>query len=85
MMTYEILTVTQMEETINTFVKYDIHGTIVETNVSNFMPKTVDEIYNNIVNRAYSEEVRLASIERNEILVPQVQTGVVVPIEGSLL
>lgn len=80
MMTYEILTVEQNAETINTFVKYNIDGTIVEANVSNFMPATVDEIYTNIINRAYSEQARLNAIANNEILVPEIQTGVIVPI-----
>jgi hypothetical protein len=80
MMTYEILTVTQMEDTINSFVRYNIDGTIIETTVSSFMPNTVDDIYNGIVNRAYSEQTRLNAIANNQILVPEVQTGVIVPI-----
>lgn len=83
MMTYKILTVEQNAETINTFVKYNIDGTIVETTVSSFMPATVNDIYTNIVNRAYSEQARLNAIANNEILVPEVQTGVIVPIPST--
>lgn len=85
MMTYEILSAEQSAENINTNVKYDINGTIVETVVSHFMPKTVDDVYNGIINRAYSEEVRLNAIARNQILIPEIQTGVIIPITGSLL
>jgi hypothetical protein len=49
------------------------------------MPKTIDDIYNGVVNRAYSEEVRLDAIARNQILLPEIQTGSIVPISGSLL
>lgn len=80
-MTYKILSTSQVAETLFTTVEYNFDGTIVTTDVAHFMPKTEEEITQNIVNRAESEVVRIQASSTIATLVESIVIGEEKPIE----
>ena len=80
-MTYKILSVNQIEESLFTIVEYDFDSTIVTTEVAHFMPKTEEEITQNIINRAESELVKIQAAETIAALVETIVIGEEKPIE----
>ena len=80
-MTYKILSTSQMAETLFTTVEYNFDGTIVTTEVAHFMPKTEEEITQNIVNRAESEVARMEASSTIATLVESIVIGEEKPIE----
>lgn len=80
-MTYKILSTSQVAETLFTTVEYNFDGTIVTTDVAHFMPKTEEEITQNIVNRAESEVVRIQASSTIASLVESIVIGEEKPIE----
>lgn len=62
-MTYKILNTRTVGETLFTEVEYDFDGTIVTVDIPHFMPGTSQDVINNIINRATSEQVKLQAIE----------------------
>jgi hypothetical protein len=80
-MTYKILSKRQIEESLFTIVEYDFDGTIVTIEVSHFMPKTEEEITQNIINRAESELVKIQAAETAAILIELIVIGEEKPIE----
>ena len=80
-MTYKILSTSQMAETLFTTVEYNFDGTIVTTEVAHFMPKTEEEITQNIINRASSEVIRIQASSTIATLVESIVIGEEKPIE----
>jgi hypothetical protein len=80
-MTYKILSVRQIDETLFTTVEYDFDGTIVTTEVAHFMPKTEEEINQNIINRSESEIVRIEASNTVTALIGSIVIGEERPIE----
>ena len=74
-MTYKILSTSQVAETLFTTVEYNFDGTIVTTEVAHFMPKTEEEITQNIINRAESEVVRIQASSTIATLVESIVIG----------
>ncbi len=58
-MTYTITAVRRIEETVWTDVTFDFNGTIVMVEVPHFRPQSVNEVKQNIKNRALSEKDKL--------------------------
>jgi hypothetical protein len=79
-MTYKILSTSQVAETLFTTVEYNFDGTIVTTDVAHFMPKTEEEITQNIINRAESEVVRIQASSTIATLVENIVIGEEKPI-----
>ena len=69
-MTYKILSSRQADITLITTVEYNLDGTIVTTEVPHFMPKSQEEIEQNIINRASSEVARLQAEQEIANLIP---------------
>ena len=80
-MTYKILSTSQVAETLFTTVEYNFDGTIVTTEVAHFMPKTEEEITQNIINRAASEVIRIQASSTIATLVESIVIGEEKPIE----
>ena len=74
-MTYKILSTSQVAETLFTTVEYNFDGTIVTTDVAHFMPKTEEEITQNIINRAESEVARIQASSTIATLVESIVIG----------
>jgi lactam utilization protein B len=80
-MTYKIISTRQIDESLFTTVEYNFDGTIVTTEVAHFMPKTEEEITQNIINRAESEVVRMQASSTIATLVENIVIGEEKPIE----
>lgn len=80
-MTYKILSTSQLAETLFTTVEYNFDGTIVTTQVAHFMPKTEEEITQNIIIRAESEMIRIQASSTIATLVENIVIGEEKPIE----
>lgn len=80
-MTYKILSTRQVAETLFTTVEYNFDGDIVTTEVAHFMPKTEEEITQNIINRASSEVARIEASSTIATLVESIIIGEEKPIE----
>jgi hypothetical protein len=80
-MTYKILSSRQADITLITTVEYNLDGTIVTTEVPHFMPKSQEEIEQNIINRASSEVARLQAEQEIANLIPSLPINEEKPIE----
>lgn len=80
-MTYKILSSRQADITLITTVEYNLDGTIVTTEVPHFMPKSQEEIEQNIINRATSEVARLQAEQEIANLIPSLPINEEKPIE----
>jgi hypothetical protein len=80
-MTYKILSSRQADITLITMVEYNLDGTIVTTEVPHFMPKSQEEIEQNIINRAASEVARIQAEQEIANLIPTLPINEEKPIE----
>jgi hypothetical protein len=80
-MTYKILSTRQAGETLITIVEYNFDGNIVTIEVAHFMPKTEEEIIQNIINRASSEIARIEASNTVTTLIEGIVIGEEKPIE----
>jgi len=80
-MTYKIISTRQIDESLFTTVEYNFDGTIITTEVAHFMPKTEEEITQNIINRASSEVARMEAATTIATLVENIVIGEEKPIE----
>jgi len=80
-MTYKIISTRQIDESLFTTIEYNFDGTIVTTEVAHFMPKTEEEITQNIINRASSEVARMEAATTIATLVENIVIGEEKPIE----
>jgi lactam utilization protein B len=74
-MTYKIISTRQVDESLFTTVEYNFDGTMVTTEVAHFMPKSQDEVIQNIINRAASEQVKIAASFLITAIVPTLPIG----------
>jgi hypothetical protein len=77
-MTYKILNTKTIDETLFTEVEYDFDGKIIVVDIPHFMPKSSQEVINNILNRASTEQIKINYIESlqnviNELPINQIQ------------
>lgn len=80
-MTYKILSSRQADITLITMVEYNLDGTIITTEVPHFMPKSQEEIEQNIINRAASEVARIQAEQEIANLIPTLPINEEKPIE----
>jgi hypothetical protein len=80
-MTYKIVSTRQADITLITMVEYNLDGTIVTTEVPHFMPKSQEEIEQNIINRAASEIARIQAEQEIANLIPTLPINEEKPIE----
>jgi hypothetical protein len=80
-MTYKIISTRQADITLITTVEYNLDGTIVTTDVAHFMPKTQEEVEQNIINRAASEVTRIQAEQEIANLIPSLSINEEKPIE----
>ena len=80
-MTYRITSTRQVDETLFTTVEYNFDGVIVTTEVAHFMPKSEEEITQNIINRAASEVARMEAAATIAALIEGIVIGEEKPIE----
>ena len=80
-MTYKILSTRQVDEILFTTVEYNFDGTIITTEIGHFMPKTEEEITQNIINRASSEIARIEATTTVTTLIESIVIGEEKPIE----
>lgn len=80
-MTYKILSTRQVDETLFTTVEYNFDGSIVTTELAHFMPKTEEEVTQNIINRAEAEVTRIEASSTIATLVGNIVIGEEKPIE----
>jgi|LakMenE18May11ns_1017448.scaffolds.fasta_scaffold9921963_2 hypothetical protein len=80
-MTYKILSTRQIDETLFTTVEYNFDGNIVTIEVAHFMPKTEEEIEQNIINRASTEVAKIEASATISTLVESIVIGEIKPIE----
>jgi hypothetical protein len=80
-MTYKILSTRQVDETLFTTVEYNFDGSIVTTELAHFMPKTEEEVTQNIINRAEAEVTRIEASSTIATLVENIVIGEEKPIE----
>jgi hypothetical protein len=80
-MTYKIISTRQIDESLFTIVEYNFDGTIITTEIAHFMPKTEEEITQNIINRASSEVARMEAATTIATLVETIIIGEEKPIE----
>lgn len=80
-MTYKIISTRQADITLITTVEYNLDGTIVTTDIAHFMPKTQEEVEQNIINRAASEATRIQAEQEIANLIPSLSINEEKPIE----
>jgi len=80
-MTYKIISTRQVDITLITTVEYNLDGTIVTTDVAHFMPKSQEEVEQNIINRAASEVARIQAEQEIANLIPSLSINEEKPIE----
>ena len=80
-MTYKIISTRQADITLITTVEYNLDGTIVTTDVAHFMPKSQEEVEQNIINRAASEVARIQAEQEIANLIPSLSINEEKPIE----
>ena len=80
-MTYKILSSRQADITLITTVEYNLDGNIITTEVPHFMPKSQEEIEQNIINRAASEVARILAPQELANLIPTLPINEEKPIE----
>jgi len=80
-MTYKIVSTRQADITLITTVEYNLDGTIITVEVPHFMPKSQEEIEQNIINRAASEVARLQAEQEIVNLIPTLPINEEKPIE----
>jgi hypothetical protein len=74
-MTYKILSTRQVDEILFTTVEYNFNGTIITTEIGHFMPKTEEEIIQNITNRASAEIGKIEASNTIATLVKNIVIG----------
>jgi hypothetical protein len=80
-MTYKILSTRQIDEILFTTVEYNFDGNIVTIEVAHFMPKSEEEIKQNIINRALTEVAKIEASATISTLVESIVIGETNPIE----
>jgi len=79
-MTYKILSTRQIDEILFTTVEYNFDGNAVTAEVVHFMPKSEEEIKQNIINRASTEIAKIEASATINSLVESIVIGEIKPI-----
>jgi hypothetical protein len=80
-MTYKILSTRQIDEILFTTVEYNFDGNTVTIEVAHFMPKSEEEIKQNIINRASTEVAKIEASAAIITLVESITIGEIKSIE----
>jgi len=80
-MTYKILSTRQIDEILFTTVEYNFNGNIVTIEIAHFMPKSEEEIKQNIINRASTEVAKIEASAAITTLVESIVIGEIKSIE----
>jgi capsule polysaccharide export protein KpsE/RkpR len=80
-MTYKILSTRQIDEILFTTVEYNFDGNIATIEVAHFMPKSEEEIKQNIINRASTEVTKIEASATISTLVENIVIGEIKSIE----
>ena len=80
-MTYKILSTRQIDEILFTTVEYNFDGNITTSEVAHFMPKSEEEIEQNIINRASTEVAKIEASATISTLVESITIGEIKSIE----
>ena len=80
-MTYKILSTRQVDVTLFTTVEYNFDGTIVTIELPHFMPKTEEEVTQNIINRSEIEVFKIEASSTIATLLENIVIGEEKPIE----
>jgi hypothetical protein len=79
-MTYKILSTRQIDEILFTTVEYNFDGNTVTIEVAHFMPKSEEEIKQNIINRASTEVAKIEASAAITTLVESIVIGEIKPL-----
>jgi hypothetical protein len=74
-MTYKILSVSRIDDTIKTTVEFQLNTQMMLVDVDHFRPVSTEEIDQNIRNRAMSEQSKIDSITGVMTLLPTITIG----------
>jgi|APCry1669189883_1035261.scaffolds.fasta_scaffold09088_2 hypothetical protein len=74
-MQYKILSVTQVDDGINTTVEMTLSNTTIVVDVAHFRPQSQEEIAQNITNRMITEQSKIDSAAILANLIPQIPIG----------
>jgi hypothetical protein len=74
-MTYKILSVSQVDDTIMTTVQLQLTTVMTTVTISHFRPLTKEQIEDEIKNRAYSEQARLDAIDACASVISTITIG----------
>jgi hypothetical protein len=80
-MTYKILSTRQDELLLYTTVEFNINGQVLTSDVSHFMPKSQEEIEQNIINFSQSEIAKINAKAEIELLAQTLPINEEKPIE----
>jgi hypothetical protein len=80
-MTYKIIETRQADITLITKVEFIFDDTIVTAEIPHFMPKSQQEIEQNIINAAQSELAKLQAIQQIQAILPTLPINEEKPIE----
>ena len=80
-MTYKILSTRQIDEILLTTVEYNFDGNIVTIEVAHFMPKSEEDIKQNIINRASTEVAKIEASAAITTLIESIVIGEIKSIE----
>jgi hypothetical protein len=80
-MTYKILSTRQIDEILFTTVEYNFDGNIVTIEVAHFMPKSEEDIKQNIINRASTEVAKIEASAAITTLIESIVIGEIKSIE----
>jgi uncharacterized FAD-dependent dehydrogenase len=58
-MTYKILAISQIDDAIITSVQLGLDSDLITLDITHFRPNSLEEINNNIINRAISEQSKI--------------------------
>ena len=74
-MTYKIIKVSQIEDTITTTVELHLDTQIMTVDIFHFRPQSNEEIDQNIKDRAISEQAKLDALTELSTVIPTIAIG----------
>ena len=80
-MKYKIISTRQFDENIFTEVEYNFDGKLLVVEISHFAPKSVQEVEDNIKNRAASELAKMQISEHISNIITDIPIDIETPIE----
>ena len=74
-MTYKIIKVSQIEDTITTTVELHLDTQIMTVDIFHFRPQSNEEIDQNIKDRSISEQAKLDALTELSTVIPTIAIG----------